>query len=162
MQPDFDSPKCNDKIAPVCALIQLAKDQKWNIINLLFDVNALDRCLVDDDEWEEKETSAFPKINKSLGNYKNLREVIKSDCDGGQELYEALGDNGWTKDDLIICGCYADQCVLETMTTLRRLLPSIKMTVVKKAVKPCYKMPYQEYKQLKATVHMGTYTSLTL
>jgi nicotinamidase-related amidase len=161
MQPDFSDPPCRDRIGPVCTLIRLAKKNKWNIINLLFDKQALDRW-DDDDDYDDSDTTAFKEIDRAIGNYKNSRQVIKRDSDGGYEVYECLRENSWEHDELIVCGCYADQCVLETISRLKQLLPSVKMTMVKKALKPCYKFPYSDYKQLNANVHIGTYISLTL
>ncbi len=156
MQAEFFSPPCTDKIVPVCSLIKMAKKHKWDIVNVLFDIDEL--------HWkvEASSTKAYPQIEKLLYNYDKSETIIKSDCDGGREVVSHLQARKIDSQEIIVCGCYADQCVLETLTTIRKRLPKINITVVKKAVKACDYFPYGEYKKINAKVHMGTNISLTL
>lgn len=163
MQAEFSDPPCKDKITPVCSLIRLAKKNNWNIINLLYDVEEL--CQMrwdDDDDAKSDDTKAFPRIEAALKGYKNCARILKSDCDGGREVVDHLHLNNIKQQDIIVCGCYADQCVQETIERIRHLLPKVSITIVRKAVKPCYKFPAEDYNRMKVNVHTGTYISLTL
>ena len=156
MQPEFKSPSSKGKIKPVCNLIKLAKKRNWDIVNVLYDIKEL--CF----SVEASKTRAFPEIRRELRGYDKYETIIKGDCDGGREVVEHLQELKITSQDIIVCGCYADQCVLETLQSIRELLPKIKITAVKKAMQPCYEYPTKEYKKISVKFHQGTYISLTL
>jgi len=164
MQPEFSDPSCEDKIGTVCSLIRMAKKNGWDIINLLYDVEELAFCRWDDadDDDQVPVTQAFDKIHKLVSSYELNETIVKSDCDGGREVVSHLQSRKIASQEIIVCGCYADQCVLETLETIREKLPKTSITVVKKAVKPCYKFPADDYNKLKVKVHTGSYISLTL
>ncbi len=156
MQAEFFSPPCTDKITPVCSLIKMAKKNNWDIVNVLFDIEEL--------HWkvEASATRAYPQIEKLLHGYDKSETIIKSDCDGGREVVSHLQARKIASQELIVCGCYADQCVFETLSTIRRRLPKISITIVRRAVKACEYFPHSGYKKINAKVHTGSNISLTL
>ena len=146
MQPEFTNPPCTDKIEAVCNLIKMAKKNKWDIVNLLYDVEELWYSSV------SSTTRAYPQIEKLLRGYDKSETVIKSDCDGGREVVSHLQASKIASQDIIVCGCYADQCVLATLKHIRKLLPKVKITAMKNAIQKCYIFPGAEYTKIDVTV----------
>lgn len=79
--------------------------------------------------------STFWQITRHLENYPLYCRLTKNRRDGSMQLV-ALNDRGGGSAKYRVCGCFADQCVEETVVSLAKSQPRSLVQVVQKACLP--------------------------
>ncbi|HEY9785651.1 MAG TPA: hypothetical protein V6D17_09640 [Candidatus Obscuribacterales bacterium] len=120
MQPDeFPASSDEKTIAGVMREITNAKANLWGIV------------IVEFDPHETGKTD--PRLMRLIEGYANLAVVAKSEDDGSAEIFEAIIEHGFWPENLRICGCNSDACVLRTVEGYAKRVPSSHIQVVKSA-----------------------------
>lgn len=120
MQPDeFPAARNEATITNVEREILNAVSNGWGIVIVEFDPDETGRT--------------SPRLMKLVENYSRVFVVSKSADDGSEEIFEAIIDNGLWPENLRVCGCNSDACILETVQNYPLLVPSCHIQVVKRA-----------------------------
>lgn len=85
--------------------------------------------------------STLWEIVRHLENYPLAVRLTKSKRDGSYDVVRVNEQSGGS-DEYLVCGCYADQCVEETVVNLARSQPQSLVKVVPKACLP-YEQDFQ-------------------
>lgn len=96
-------------------------------------------CLIEDGHGHPTHDA----IKRAVHGYTKLHEGWKRQWDGSLQVAELLKKAGITAPGrLIVCGAFAEECVMATVVGLRNLFPTTPITVIRDA---CFPAPVNRF-----------------
>lgn len=138
----LSSPEFGSDDDPVLVVIDMQSDEfpaardETTITNVEREIiNAISSdwgiIIVEFDPDEAGKTN--PRLMKLVEKYSRVVVISKSADDGSKEIFEAIIDNGFWPENLRVCGCNSDACILETVDKYVELVPNCRIQLVKRA-----------------------------
>lgn len=125
VQNSYRGDEMDKKLPRIVKLAKEAMQKGWKIIVLNYNGSG----------------KTIHRLNVEITNYKKLTRLYKNDCDGGNVVSNYMRRHRLSTNDIVVCGCYADDCVYKTVRTMVHLLDKAKISVVRKATVPAWRFP---------------------
>lgn len=91
----------------------------------------------------------WPILKKMANGYPNQITVLKTDDDGGHEVFAAAYKNKLNLNKVRVCGVNTDMCVHDTVRTLSTLSPASKILIRKDGCNSSRKNDFTKFKPYK-------------
>lgn len=78
------------------------------------------------------------EIYEALHGYDKFTVEIKNKCNGSHEIINAIYNNQYTFDQILLCGVNTCMCVKDTLSGIIRMDVSRRVEIIKDAVNCCH------------------------